>query len=284
MLTVRGDEKKGPVAQVTRWLAAVRVYLPLTLNFAQRELKVQHKRSALGWAWSLLNPLSRIFVYSLVFGVIFRFQPPEAGSGQLNFAMYLFSGLIIWLLFESMIRGAMHWLISVGDLRRKVYFPLETVAFGGAAAVGFQALIEAMVLLVFMAFYGNLGWTIVLLPVVLLFTAMFGLGIGMVMSVFNTRYRDVENLIVILLSTMFFLVPIVYTEDLIPEEAYGLPAADLIGANPISQFVGTARDVVYFLEWPSLARMGLLSLYAFGSLGVGWWFLNRRSMALSEEM
>ena len=260
---MRGDERKGPVAQVTRWLAAVRVYLPLTLNFAQRELKVQHKRSALGWAWSLLNPLSRIFVYSLVFGVIFRFQPPEAGSGQLNFAMYLFSGLIIWLLFESMIRGAMHWLISVGDLRRKVYFPLETVAFGGAAAVGFQALIEAMVLL---------------------FTAMFGLGIGMVMSVFNTRYRDVENLIVILLSTMFFLVPIVYTEDIIPEEAYGLPAAALIGANPISQFVGTARDVVYFLEWPSLARMGLLSLYAFGSLGVGWWFLNRRSMALSEEM
>jgi ABC-type polysaccharide/polyol phosphate export permease len=90
--------------------------------------------------------------------------------------------------------------------------------------------------------------------------------------------------VVILLSTTFFLVPIVYTEEIIPDEAYGLPAADLIGANPISQFVGTARDVVYFLEWPSVARLALLASYAFGSLGFGWWFLNRRSMALSEEM
>jgi len=258
--------------------------MPLTLNFAQRELKVQHKRSALGWAWSLLNPLSRIFIYSLVFGVIFRFQPPEGGSGELNFAMYLFSGLIIWIPFESMIRGAMHWLFSVGELRRKVYFPLETVAFGGAAAVGFQTVIEALVLLSFMAAYGNVGWTLVLLPVVLLFAAMFGLGIGMVMAVFNTRYRDVENLAVILLSSMFFLVPIVYTEEIIPEEAYGLPAADLIGANPISQFVSTARDVVYFLQWPSATRLVLLASYAIGSLGFGWWFLNQRSMTLSEEM
>jgi ABC-type polysaccharide/polyol phosphate export permease len=282
--TVSEPQSGGPISQVKRGLALSRAYLPLTFNFAQRELKVQHKRSALGWAWSLLNPLSRVFVYSLVFGVIFRFQPPEGGSGQLNFAMYLFSGLIVWLLFESMIRGAMQWLISVGDLRRKVYFPLETVAFGGAAAVGFQAFIEALVLLAFMTAYGNVGWTLVLLPVVLLFAAMFGLGIGMVMAVFNTRYRDVENLVVILLSTTFFLVPIVYTEEIIPDEAYGLPAADLIGANPISQFVGTARDVVYFLEWPSVARLALLASYAFGSLGFGWWFLNRRSMALSEEM
>ena len=259
-------------------------YIPLTLNFAERELKVQHKRSVLGWAWSLLNPLSRIFVYSLVFGVIFRFQPPEAGSGQLNFAMYLFSGLVIWLLFESMIRGSMHWLISVGDLRRKVYFPLETVTFGGAAAVGFQALIETLLLVVFMAGYGNLGLTMLLIPVVLLLTAMFGLGIGMVMSVFNTRYRDVENLVVILLSTLFFLVPIVYTEEIIPEKAYGLPAADLIGSNPVSQFVDTFRDIVYFLDWPSAGRLLLLALYAFVSLGFGWWFLNRRSMSLSEEM
>jgi len=265
-------------------LSVVRGYLPLTFNFAERELKVQHKRSFLGWAWSLLNPLSRIFVYSLVFGVIFRFQPPEAGSGQLNFAMYLFSGLVVWLLFESMIRGSMHWLISIGDLRRKVYFPLETVTFGGAAAVGFQAFIEVLVLIAFMAGYGNLGWTMLLVPVVLVFTAMFGLGIGMIMSVFNTRYRDVENLVVIILSTLFFLVPIVYTEEIIPERAYGLPAADLIGSNPVSQFVGTFRDIVYFLDWPSMGRLSILALYAFTSLSFGWWFLNRQSMALSEEM
>ena len=265
-------------------LKIIQSYIPLTLNFAERELKVQHKRSFLGWAWSLLNPLSRIFVYSLVFGVIFRFQPPEAGSGQLNFAMYLFSGLVIWLLFESMIRGSMHWLISVGDLRRKVYFPLETVTFGGAIAVGFQALIETLVLVAFMVGYRNLSWTMLLIPVVLILTAMFGLGIGMVMSVFNTRYRDVENLVVILLSALFFLVPIVYTEEIIPERAYGLPAADLIGSNPVSQFVDTFRDLVYFLEWPSIGRLSLLTMYALISLGFGWWFLNRRSMALSEEM
>ena len=106
----------------------------------------------------------------------------------------------------------------------------------------------------------------------------------MIMAGFNTRCREVENLVTILLSTLFFLVPVVYTEEIIPERAYGLPAADLIGANPISQFVGTFRDVVYFLEWPSPQRMFLLVIYGLTSLGLGWWFLNRRSMALSEEM
>jgi len=278
------DAEELSMRSVAAMISGLKTYAPLVNNFARRELKARYKGSVLGWTWSLLSPLSIIAVYSLVFSVFFRAAPPPAANGSKNFALFLFTGLVVWLLFSGMVSGSMGWLAAVGDLRRKVYFPPEAAIFGSAAALGVQSGIEASVLVAVMILIGNVGWTTLLLPLVLFLAGLFGLGIGFFVAVANTRYRDVQYLIGIVLNTVFFLIPVVYPMDIIPETAYGLPTRKIVEYNPLNQFIAAARDVTYTLEVPSLTRFAAIFGYSIVMFLLGWRFFAARSMDLSEEM
>ena len=147
---------------------SVRKSATLVYHFAERESKARYKRSLLGWFWSFLNPLTTVLVYSFVFGVVYDASPPLTDNGRAeNFGLYLFTGLIVWSLFTGVVNGAMGWLSSVSDLRKKIYFPTETALLGGAAANAIQTGLEAGVLIAIMAVLLNLSWTVVFLPVAL---------------------------------------------------------------------------------------------------------------------
>lgn len=263
-------------------------FIPLVINFAQREMAARYKRSLLGWLWSLLNPASTVLIYSLVFGVFLRTQPPVTANGDAEiFAVYLFTGLVVWNLFNGVINGSMDWLTGVMDLRKKAYFPTETAILGGAIAAIVQTCFEIAVLLVIMLVLGNISWTFLLLPFILLGAASFGLGIGLVVAILNARYRDVRYLIGIVLSLQFFLVPIVYPIGLLDDpdvDTYGLPAREIVRWNPVSEFVQAAHDVVYFLEVPSLGRIAVMLAAATISPALGLTYFRRRSMEISEEL
>jgi ABC-type polysaccharide/polyol phosphate export permease len=261
---------------------------PLVLNFAQREMRSRYKRTVLGWLWSLLNPLSTVLIYSLVFGVFLRTEPPVTDNGKAEvFAVYLFNGLVVWNLFAAIVNGSMDWLTGVMELRKKVYFPTETAILGGALSAAVQSLFEIAVLLALMLFLGNLTWTFLLLPLVLVGAGSFALGIGLVVAGLNARYRDIRYLVGIVLSLQFFLVPIVYPIGLLEQpdlDTYGLPARELVAWNPVSQFVQAAHDVVYFLEVPSIGRVAAMLFYATVSPILGLAFFRRRAMQISEEL
>lgn len=263
---------------------AFRISATLIYNFAERESKARYKRSVLGWMWSLINPLTTVAIYSLVFGVIYRAEAPMTANGKAEtFALYLFSGLVVWNLFTAVVNGAMEWLTGVSDLRKKIYFPTETAILGGALAVLLQSALEALVLIGIMIGFTNISWTVVFLPVALLLIGFFGLGIGMVVAILNARYRDVKYLIGLVLSVTFFLIPIVYTIDLVPERAYGFPIHRIIELNPLVQFIDIARDAVYFLEVPPLTTLASALAWSAAVFSLGWVYFRRRSMEISEE-
>jgi len=254
-------------------------------NLAQRELKSQYKKSVLGWLWSLLNPASTILIYSLVFGVFLRVKPPVAGNGELqNFALYLFAALIIWNFFSGVITGSIIAMTAAGPLIRKVYLPPECIPFSIVLSSVLQTAIEASILAAIMIVLGNASWTFLLFPFLLLLLMMFTTGIGLVASMLNVYYRDVGYLVTISLTFLFYATPIIYTINLIPKEAWGLPMRDLIEANPLTQFVLASRDVFYLLEVPSLDRWAYLIATSVGALALGWWIFSRRSGELAEEL
>lgn len=267
-----------------RLIARLRRHFPLIGYFARRDLKSLYKRSVLGWTWSMLNPLSTILVYSFVFSVIFRVQPPPTASGTTNFALFLFSGLVTWTFFSAMLTGAMGWLSSIGDLRRKIYFPPEVAILGNASAMAIQTGIEAAVLVAIMVIIGNVGPTTLLLPVVLLLAALFGLGIGFVVAVMNARFKDTGHLVGIALQAAFVLTPIMYPINIVPERARGVPLREIIQLNPVNQFVAAGRDLVYHLQLPTWRRWTGLVLITVVVFTVGYRFFAKRSMALTEEM
>jgi ABC-2 type transport system permease protein len=260
-------------------------YRTLIANLTQRELKARYKRSVLGWGWSLLNPAATLGVYTLVFGVFFKAQPPEAGhDGATVFALFLFTGLIVWNLFSQVVSGGMDALVANGPLLKKVYFPPEAPVIANALVTLNQTVIETGVLIFIMVLVGNVSWTFLLYPLVLALLLMFALGLALMLSVLNVYYRDVQYLVMILLQLLFYCTPIIYNIDQVPETVGPVPTRSLIELNPIAQFVAAARDCFYFLEAPSLAQWGGLLLCSVTMLVIGWNVFSRASRDVSEVL
>lgn len=268
----------APVAEVWNHRNVVR-------NLSQRELKAKYRKSVLGWLWSLANPGAMLLIYSLVFGVFLKVQPPVAGNGDLqNFALYLFSALLVWNFFSTVVPTSVGALESAGPLIRKVYLPPECVPFSVVLSTLFQTAIEALILVVVMLIVGNASFTFLLFPALVVFLVLFTTGVALVASMLNVYYRDVGYLVTIVMSLLFYATPIIYTIDLVPEEAWGLPMRDLVEANPLTQFVQGSRDLFYRLEVPSLGRWAYVAAVSVGTLAVGWWLFARKAGELAEEL
>lgn len=266
-------------------------------NFARRELKAKYKGSVLGSLWSMVNPLATLGVYTLIFGFFLKFPPETGGNGHLrNFAIYLFTALVAWNMFFGLVTGTMGSLISAGGLLRKVYFPASAPVFGSALATLNQTAIEFGLLIVAYILLGNVGWMIVLVPVLLLLLFTFSLGCGLALSVVNARYRDVAYLVAIFLQLMFYMEPIVYPRSYIDAHIKGYQTGDpsqpatahpwmhIYYWNPLTKFVDAFRDCFYLLKVPSAMDFLALAIWSFGLLAFGWWVFERGAREVAEEL
>lgn len=257
----------------------------LVLNLASRELRAKYKKSVLGWLWSLINPLAILLVYTLVFGVFLRIEPPVAGNGELeSFGLYLFAALVLWNLFHAIVNGSMASLAGAGPLLRKVYFPPECTVIANVLAALLQAVAEAVILAAVLVVVSNVSWTFLLFPVLMALLVVFATGIGLIVSIGNIYYRDVSYLVGIALNILFYATPIIYPLSFVPGVAWGLPAKTIIELNPLTQFTELARNLMYGLESGPTARWGYVLLASIVSLALGWYVFQRRAALVSEEV
>jgi ABC-type polysaccharide/polyol phosphate export permease len=229
----------------------------------------------------LINPAAMLAIYTVVFGVFFNAQPPVAGNGHTkSYGMYLFAGLVVWNMFNSTVTGAIIALQTSGGLLNKVYFPPSAPAIANLITVLLQALIEGGILAVIMIALGNVGITYLLFPVMLVFLAMFSMGVGLFVSVFNVFYRDVGYLVSIGMQVLFYATPIIYPLSLIDIEW----VSDIIRLNPLTQLVEWSRDAFYNLTWPSLASFGLTTIACALTFVIGWAIFNVKARNIAEEL
>lgn len=260
-------------------------YRNLIYNLAQRELRSRYKKSVLGWLWSLLNPASTLAIYSLVFGLLFQQVPPTAGNGQTTaYALYLFAGLYVWNFFSSTVNGAIAALQASGPLLNKVYFPAACPALANTVTVLLQLFIEAGILLVVMVLVGNVGWSILLFPLLVVMLVLFCVGVGLALSVFNVFYRDVAYLTTIAMNLLFYATPIIYPITKIPEEKWGIPLRQIMELNPIAQFVEWSRCAFWSLTWPSLGSFVLVIVGSVATFFIGLAIFNRKAREIAQEI
>ena len=258
----------------------------LIWNLTLRELRTKFNRSSLGFAWSLLNPLVSLGVYAAVFAVFLRVEPPVGRhSGLHNYAFFLVSGLIAWNFVSNAVTGSVHTMIANAGLIQKVAFPRHVLPLATVLSWLVTFLIELGVLLVALAFVGNI--TLPWLPGVVLVLVLqvgFITGLALALSVLNVYMRDIEHLSALGLNVWFFLTPIVYPIDIIEQNVGGIAAADLLRLNPMTQFVEAYRDLLYHLQYPSPARLAALVAASATSLAVGWAIFRRLEPRLAEEL
>lgn len=257
----------------------------LIVNLARRDLKAKYKKSVLGRVWSLINPAATLAVYTFVFGVVLKGVAPMAGNGRLQaFPLYLFAGLVVWNLFYNTLTASMDALEDAGELLTKIYFPPECPPFAAVGGVLLQGLVETVILVVVLAAFGNISWTVFLVPFVLLAVILLATGAGLVLSVANVHYRDVSYMTTIALQVLFYCTPIVYSLDMIPGRLWGLPARQLIGLNPISRAVMMMRDLVWHLQLPSLFDAVYLLGVSVGIFAAAWWWFSGSAPRVIEEL
>lgn len=260
----------------------------LTLNLVLRELRGRYKRSALGWTWSLLNPLSTVLVFSVVFAFFLNINPPTGHpSGLHNFAMFLLCGLLPFNYLSNGMNGALDSLLSNSNLIRKVYFPREVLVISTIGALLVTMLVELSVLCIILLLLGNmvLPWIPMLLVLVAIQT-VFVLGIGLMLSVLNVYFRDVKHFIGISLQALFYSAPIVYPIKFVEDAATrtSFPLLRVYTLNPLVRFVDAYRAVLYDLRFPALSDVVYISLWAVAMLALGLFVFHRLDRRLAEEV
>ncbi|MGC1512498.1 MAG: ABC transporter permease [Acidimicrobiales bacterium] len=265
----------------------------LTINLTLRELRGKYKRSVIGWSWSLINPLATVLIYSLVFSFFLKVTPdPGSPSGLQVFALFLLCGLLPWNYLSNGMVGGMSALVANANLIKKVYFPREVLVVASLISWLVSMLIEMGVLLVILLAFGNmvLPWIPLALLLILL-QSVFVLGLGLMLSVLNVYFRDVQHFIGILLQIWFYATPIVYPISVVEKAAadhdfrvLGMGIDSLYHLNPMVGFVEAYRDLLYDLRFPPVGDVLYLAAWSVATMTVGLIVFNRMSGNLAEEL
>lgn len=263
-------------------LTAYRASKELFLNLTLRELRSKYKRSFFGWAWSLANPVATMVVYTIVFKYFLHSTPsPGHPSGLDVFALFLLCGLLPWNFFIASVNGCIGSLIGNASLIKKTYFPRELLPASTVGAALVSHLIEMGLLIFTLLCFGN--WRLLeFLPVVVLLTilvALYGLGLGLMLSAWNVFFRDIQHFMGILTMVWFFMTPIVYSLAQVPAGA-----RTILKLNPMTDAVLSYQAVLYNGHAPGWFELGYFAFSALVTLAVGQAVFNRLEPGLAEEL
>jgi ABC-2 type transport system permease protein len=231
-LTTVGPDP-GFVGGLRSAVLGIREYRELLVLLVRRELKARYKDSALGFAWSLLRPLTMLLVYYVAIG---RFLGAERAIP--DFAVYVFTGLTAWFLFQEIVSAGTGSIVGNAGLIKKVYLPREVfpLAAVGSALFNFATqlviLVAAVAMTGLLRFDGRWVWA----PVSVLVLLAWGLGLALLLSAINVYLRDVQYLVEIVLMVMFWASPIVYSWEFV-ENALPEWAQQVYLANPVTAAV-----------------------------------------------
>ncbi|WP_242491694.1 ABC transporter permease [Actinomyces minihominis] len=255
-------------------------------NFGQRDLKTKFKGSALGWLWSLAVPLATLGIYSVVFSIIFRAQPPEMGNGSQGvFVIWLFCGLTAWTFFSSTINAGMSGLLGTGALLQKVYFPAYAPVLGAALASGVQWGIEVGILAVVLLILLNVGWSWLLIPLWAIIFIIFTSSLAVTVSILNIYFRDLAHLVAIALQLLFYMTPIIYPMSIVPTDWRGsINLQAILEINPLTQFVELFRSLIYGLDVGSWTQWVSILIWSAASLMLARWVTNAKGRDLGEHV
>lgn len=239
-----------------RWLA---VY------FVQRQLTSSYKSSFLGLSWLFLGPLLLIVLYSLVFSEFIGLRFRETDSVT-NFGLYLYCGLIPYMAFGETLNQGVSSIRGNANLVGKVVFPVEILPFSTAASAFTGQFFGLAGLLVLTGILERtLQWTTLLLPLFMVSQLLFLLGLAYLISVAGTFLPDIKEGIRAFVRAMFFITPIIFPVDRVPEDFQFL-----VTYNPLAYVVEVWRNLVLDGTIPSLMQTLWFSLFSVALLIVGF--------------
>jgi lipopolysaccharide transport system permease protein len=270
---------KAPILEP---VAAIWPHRRLLLRFTLNDALGRYKGSLLGIAWSFLNPLLMLGVFTIAFGTIFSGAnfAMRAGLPPRPPVLSIFCGMIVFAIFGEVLGRAPGCVLSNPNYVKKVVFPLEILPVALLGSSLLHALIGLCILAIgALALGSSLYWTIVLLPLVLLPLVLFGLGFGWFLGSLGVYVRDVGHTMTVVSQALFFLTPVVYPFSVFTDAAPRIAA--VLAWNPLKVAVDDARLVVLWGELPDFTALTAVTAVSLliAWLGFVWFQKTRRGFA-----
>jgi lipopolysaccharide transport system permease protein len=278
-------------SRIDRW--------PLLSELVRKDLKVRYKKSALGFFWSLLNPLLMMIVFTLLFVVVLKQKPPPAPAlGWTNdmygsmastphrfgwlFPVYFLAGFLAWNFFAQTVQMNVGSIVGNAALVKKVYFPRELLPLSTVLAQGIHLALAFLLYLVAISVLGVGFWLylpLFLYALVLVIALAFG--VSLLFAAANVYFRDVQEFVPVLMLVWFYATPVFWSLQMLD----GHPRLQLFAfVNPMTGIVQLFRDATYFLTWPGLGLLGWTTFACLATLALGLVIFKRLSRRFAEEI
>jgi lipopolysaccharide transport system permease protein len=223
----------------------------------KREFQLKYRNSLLGAAWTVINPLAMIIVYTAIFSQIMRSKLPSI-DGTFAYSIYLCAGVLTWGLFAEMVSRGQNTFIENANLLKKLSFPRLCLPVIVVANALVNFFIVFGLFTIFLLISGNFpGLVYLALFPVLAILVLFAIGLGISLGVLNVFFRDVGQFFGIFIQFWFWLTPIVYPIIILPESVRAL-----MSYNPMATFINAFQGILVTGQWPDWQSLIPVSIIA----------------------
>ena len=248
-------------------------YRHLIVRLTWRDIEARYRGSFLGVAWAVFTPLLMLAVFTFVFAFVFQARWQGGTGGKAEFALILYSGLVVYGFFAECIVRPAGLLMENPTYVKKIVFPLEILpmmAFGSALFHAMLGVVALMLLYFFV--FGIPPWTIILLPFAVMPLLLVCLAVMWLLSSFGVFLRDLRQASPVLTLLFLFMSPVFYPLSAVPEQV-----RFLIYLNPITIII---EDVRRLLFWGQQPQWEIVAIYGLGAWLACWfsywWFIRTR--------
>lgn len=260
-------------------LTALWAYRGFITGSVKREFQSKYRNSLLGAAWTILNPLAMVLVYTVIFSEIMRAKLPGVDNA-FAYSIYLCGGIFTWGLFAEIIGRGQNVFLEHANLIKKLNFPRMCLPVIVILNASLNFFIVFGLFTLFLVATGNFpGWAYLAIFPVLLVQILFSIGLAIIIGVLNIFFRDVGHFFGIFLQFWFWLTPIVYPLAIVPDEF-----KPIMAFNPMLPLMTSYQGILVsgvVPEWPDLFPVILVSI---GLCLFGMRLFRRRSGEMVDEL
>jgi len=260
-------------------LKSLWTYRGFILGSVKREFQSKYRNSLLGAAWTVINPLAMIIVYTVIFSQIMRAKLPGIDS-TFAYSIYLCAGVLTWGLFAEIAGRAQNTFLEHANLLKKLSFPRLCLPVTVVANALLNFAIVFGLFSVFLLISGNFpGLVYLALVPVLMILIAFAIGLGITLGVLNVFFRDVGQFFGIVIQFWFWLTPIVYPISILPESVRAL-----MSYNPMANLIGAFQDILVTGQWPSWQGLLPVTLLAVAMCALGMHLFRKHAGEMVDEL
>jgi ABC-type polysaccharide/polyol phosphate export permease len=254
-------------------IASLYQYRRFILQSARNELRDRYAGSGIGIFWNVILPLVQIAIYAIVFSTLMGPHVSSAGTAadKYAFVLYLCAGILPWIAFTECIGRGTQSLVRNARYLQKMALP-EAIFVAQSTVEGIFTAGISLTLFVTIGWLLGLpvGWSYLLLPVLLLLFQALAFGITLILAPLNAFFRDIGQMVPLLLQIWMWLTPIVYSEKLLSP-----PAQQVMRWNPSYRFINAFRDIFLQNQIPDAVTWAIMLGWIVVSIGLGYFVLTK---------